>query len=121
MKFLADECCDAGVVAIRRAAGHDVRYILETHRGAEDLTVAALAAAEERILPTEDKDFGEFMMRRHGLGAGIVLLRLDPAQRHRKGPRLLTLIERFGRRLAGHHTVVEADRFCFRPISRSGQ
>ena len=29
MKFLADECCDADMIASLRADGHDVLYIME--------------------------------------------------------------------------------------------
>jgi hypothetical protein len=36
MKLLADECCDAGIVAALRADGHDVLYALESLRGATD-------------------------------------------------------------------------------------
>ena len=36
LKFLADECCDAGMVAALRAAGHDIHYILENKAGTSD-------------------------------------------------------------------------------------
>ena len=36
MKFLADECCDTGVVASLRAGGHDVAYVLERQAGISD-------------------------------------------------------------------------------------
>ena len=29
MKFLADECCDADMIASLRADGHDILYIME--------------------------------------------------------------------------------------------
>jgi hypothetical protein len=36
VKFLADECCDAGSVASLRAAGHDVVYVPEQQAGISD-------------------------------------------------------------------------------------
>jgi hypothetical protein len=36
MRFLADECCDEGLVSALRADGHDVLYVLEVMRGATD-------------------------------------------------------------------------------------
>lgn len=120
MRFLADECCDAGMVAALRAVGHDVRYVAETDRGADDQTVMALAAKENRIVLTEDKDFGELAVRRQWPTAGLIMIRMDPVQRERKALRVRALIERFGDRLAGHYAVVEDDRFRLRPL-RVGQ
>ena len=36
MKFAADECCDAVLVAGLRDDGHDVWYAMESARGADD-------------------------------------------------------------------------------------
>lgn len=59
MKLLADECCDVLVVTGLRNDGHDVVYIKETAPGSDDESVLNLAAGEQRVLLTEDKDFGE--------------------------------------------------------------
>ncbi|MGH7822318.1 MAG: DUF5615 family PIN-like protein, partial [Candidatus Binatia bacterium] len=58
MRFLADESCDFAVVRALRAAAHDVVAIVETAPGAEDELVMGLALREQRILLTEDRDFG---------------------------------------------------------------
>lgn len=36
MRFLADECVDAGLIARLRDAGHDVQSIAEEYRGTSD-------------------------------------------------------------------------------------
>ena len=36
MKLLADECCDAALVAALRSDGHDVLYAVESLHGATD-------------------------------------------------------------------------------------
>lgn len=36
MKFLADECCDSGLVASLRDDGHDVAYVIEGKTGISD-------------------------------------------------------------------------------------
>ena len=61
MKFLADECFDAGLVKVLRDDGHEVLYAVETLRGAIDDDVLTRAFSEGRILLTEDKDFGELV------------------------------------------------------------
>lgn len=61
MKFLADEYCDADMIASLRADGHDVVYVMEIKPGALDQEVLKKAFDEGRILLTEDKDFGELV------------------------------------------------------------
>jgi hypothetical protein len=61
LKFLADECCDVGLVSSLRKEEHDVQYVLEIQRGGSDDVVLRQAYQEERILLTEDKDFGELV------------------------------------------------------------
>jgi len=52
VKFLADECCDAGLVAHLRSDGYDVSYQQEEAPGADDETVLNKAHNEGRILLT---------------------------------------------------------------------
>src|SRR5262249_8982256 len=63
VNFAADECCDEVLVAGLRSDGHDVSYAMESSPGADDRTVLQHAHAEQRILLTEDKDFGELVVR----------------------------------------------------------
>ena len=51
--------CDAGLVSFLRSEGHDTVYMKESRPGAFDKEVLEKAFAEERILVTEDKDFGK--------------------------------------------------------------
>ena len=50
MKFLADECCDVGLVSSLREDGHDVLYVLEKKPGASDDEIILDAYNENRIL-----------------------------------------------------------------------
>lgn len=63
MKLLADECCDVALVEALRADGHDVLYVAESLRGASDDGILTRAYTENRLLLTEDKDFGELVYR----------------------------------------------------------
>lgn len=62
MNFLADECCDAGLVYTLRDDGFDVLFAVESMRGAVDDKILERAYAENRVLITEDKDFGELVL-----------------------------------------------------------
>ncbi|MBI4728355.1 MAG: DUF5615 family PIN-like protein [Acidobacteria bacterium] len=77
MRLLADENIPRVVVEALRAGGHDVVWVRVEAPGATDLEVARRAAREDRVLLTQDKEFGEIAFRR-GLpaGSGVILLRL---------------------------------------------
>jgi predicted nuclease of predicted toxin-antitoxin system len=116
VKFLADECCDAGIVASLRAAGHDVTYVPEQQAGISDDEVLQIAFAEGRILLTEDKGFGELVYRLKKPACGMILIRIDDRERHRKWPRVEALIAKHQDRLPGHFVVVDLDKYRFRPL-----
>ena len=116
MRFLADECCDTGLVSSLRGDGHDVIYVLERKPGVSDDEVLIEAYNEERILITEDKDFGELVYRLKKPSRGIVLIRMDVKERHMKWLRLKKLIENYEERLAGHFVVIDTQKFRFRPL-----
>jgi predicted nuclease of predicted toxin-antitoxin system len=78
VNFLADECCDAPMVEGLRKDGHDIAYIKEIAPGADDQTVLQMAHTQERILLTEDKDYGELVVRLALPAYGILLLRMNP-------------------------------------------
>jgi len=68
MRFLADESCDFSVVRTLRSVDHDVIAIAEVSPREED-DVREKAVRDDRILITEDKDFGQLVyanMRRTG-------------------------------------------------------
>jgi predicted nuclease of predicted toxin-antitoxin system len=116
LKFLADECCDAGLVNSLREAGHDVAFILERKAGISDEEVLAEAYNEGRILLTEDKDFGELVYRLIKPSRGIILIRIDVQERHMKPLRLNQLLEKYQDQLSGHFVVVDAVKFRFRSL-----
>jgi predicted nuclease of predicted toxin-antitoxin system len=119
VRFLADECCDAILVTGLRADGHDVVYTMEAARGSDDTTVLQSAASDNRLLITEDKDFGELVVRLGHPAHGIILLRLEPEDSDGKLERLRELIQHDSHRLAGFLVVVEPTRARFRPLPGS--
>jgi predicted nuclease of predicted toxin-antitoxin system len=78
----------------------------------------ARAQAEQRLLLTDDKDFGDLVFRRGQSVPGVVLLRLDPAMHALKRARLDAAIDRFGENLLGRYTTVEQARFRSRQLPR---
>ena len=79
MRILADESVEGEVVARLRSEGHHVAYVPETSAGIRYDEVLARANAENRVLLTEDKDFGDLAFYYGSRSSGIVLVRAHGA------------------------------------------
>src|SRR6266852_2715484 len=77
MQFIADENVSHRVVERLRAEGYDVMLVVGQFSGMPDTDVLKLAAAEARVLITEDRDFGELVLRQRLAVRGVILLELD--------------------------------------------
>jgi len=74
--YLANENAPAEAIKAARRAGFDVTWMSEIAPGADDDTVLAISVAEQRVLLTFDKDFGEMTFRRgKDASCGVILLR----------------------------------------------
>lgn len=76
MRFLVDECTGPLVAKWLQQQGHDVFSVYEKARGAADDEVLKMAFAQQRILITSDKHFGEMVYRARRPHCGVILLRL---------------------------------------------
>jgi predicted nuclease of predicted toxin-antitoxin system len=76
MKFLADENFHHCVVVDLRKAGFDVTESSQVAHGEDDEVVMRRSLDSDRILLTDDKDFGELSIRRSLPCVGVVLFRL---------------------------------------------
>lgn len=115
MLFLIDESCDACMTSILRSNGHDVMAVSESHPGASDSTVIALAVGMARILITEDKDFGQLVYASGHGHSGVLLLRYPFKLRHLIAEQILTLVRNRGELLSRSFTVIEPGRIRIHP------
>ncbi len=74
MKILLDSCVWGGARVELLARGHDVTWCGDWEADPGDEAVLAAARAEERILVTLDKDFGELAIVRGFAHCGILRL-----------------------------------------------
>ena len=115
MNFLADESCAAPVIQALREAGHDVLAIAEIAAGASDDQVLERAVREERVLITEDLDFGNLVFARGRSAAGVILVRFRASVRRAKPATVVEAIFRLGSRLRNAFVVVEPGRVRISP------
>jgi predicted nuclease of predicted toxin-antitoxin system len=116
VKLLADECCEASLVQALRDDGHDVLYGAETLRRLSDIDVLHRSVAEQRLLLTEDKDFGELVFRLRRSGYGVILLRFAEEEQAAKIDRLRHVLADRPERLSGAFVVLEIDKTRIRPL-----
>ena len=113
MRFLVDECTGPAVAQWLRAQGHDVFSVYEEARGMDDKDVVQMAFAENRILITNDKDFGERIYRERRRHRGVVLLRLNDERAVIKLDTVQKLLASYADRLAEHYVVATETRVRF--------
>jgi len=106
MRFLVDECTGPAVAQWLREQQHDVFSVYEEGRGMDDDEIVEKAFEEERILITNDKDFGEKVYREGWPHKGIVLLRLDDERAANKIEVIRRLLDRYADRLVKRFVVV---------------
>lgn len=63
MKILANENIPFPSVKLLREAGFDVKSIAESNASIKDNEVLSIAVAEERIILTFDRDYGELIFK----------------------------------------------------------
>ncbi|MFC2045898.1 DUF5615 family PIN-like protein [Chloroflexota bacterium] len=106
MRFLVDECTGPAVAQWLRGVHHDVFSVFEQGRGMDDDEVIRRAFAEDRILITNDKDFGEKVYRDRHPHRGIVLLRLENERAENKIAVMQRLLDNHAGRLSNQFVVV---------------
>ena len=110
MRFLADESCDFSVVRSLRADGHDVVAIADVLPASDDALVMDLARREQRILLTEDKDFGQLVYANMQPSAGVIFIRYPANNRKTLPDAVVKLIKEAQSRLEGRFIVLSPGR-----------
>jgi predicted nuclease of predicted toxin-antitoxin system len=116
MNFLADENFPRDAVEALRAEGHDVLWIRTEYPGITDPEVLSIAQAENRILLTFDKDFGELaFVTLLPASCGIVLFRLQAASANILAQKVIDTIS-LRTDWVGHFSVVENNKIRMRQL-----
>jgi len=106
MKFLVDECVGTSVVTYLCDAGYDAVAVVDVMPMADDKHILERAVSEDRIVVTNDKDFGELVYRSGWEHRGIILLRLRDERTANKIRMLDIVLTSVGERLQHHYVVV---------------
>jgi hypothetical protein len=109
--FLADERADFSVARALRAAGHDVSAVADLSPRADDEQVLESARSEQRILLTEDKDFGQLVYADQQATGGVILMRYPASARIALPGDVVQLVAARRTDLVGRFVVMQPGRY----------
>jgi predicted nuclease of predicted toxin-antitoxin system len=119
MNFLIDENVGHSVADFLIRKGHDVVEISQgDHLSREDIFLAELAFKEDRIIITNDKDFGFLVYRQKLPSRGIILFRFLEERPSLKIAALEKILSLPSHQIKDHFIVVSDSKIRIRPIRR---
>ncbi len=113
MRFLVDESTGPWVAQWLRERGDEVFSVFEQARGMEDDDIIQKAFAENWVLITNDKDFGDKIFRDRKPHKGIILLRLDDERAIMKIDVLGKLLEQYAGEVESRFVTVTENSVRF--------
>lgn len=113
MRFLVEKYIDPALAKWLREQGYEVFSVYDEARGLDDDAIIEKAVAENWILITNDKDFGEKIYRGRRPNRGVILLRLDDERAAVKIDILQHLLRRYADRLPNQFVVVTETKVRF--------
>ena len=114
LKFLVDMGVGTKVESWLIANGHDVTTVRALDPRLPDQTILQIAARENRIVVTMDKDFGDMVYRDSHIHAGVLLLRLEAAASHEKVRIVAGIVSQHANKLEGKFSVYKSGRLRIR-------
>ena len=117
MWFLANENFPLSSIRLIRENGYRISSILEDSPGIKDEEVLEIAANNDQLILTFDRDYGELNFRKKLPGPeGIVYYRITPLSPNEPALLLFEMLKLPGFSLYGMFTTVERDRSRQRPL-----
>lgn len=116
MKFLADVNIERRVVLFLRSVGYDVLWIPEYDCRMADDDLLIVAVQEQRILITNDKDFGNLIYLQRKTAVGIVLFRIEDQNVRVKITILKNMLLRYQDKFPGHFVTLARKKIRFVPL-----
>lgn len=123
MRFLVDENVSRTLAAELETLGHDVRRVGVEYPGASDRDLLAVAAADERLLVTQDWDFGHlvFGLGERSYGVIIVVLAQFAGSVRDRATEAAGRIDALGGEAVGYLTVLDGRSTRRRRLVEAGE
>ena len=119
LKFLADVKIEKPIVIFLIDKGFDIIWIPDFDCHMSDSELLELANKEDRILITNDKDFGELVFLQKKITAGIILFRIKGQKVEEKIKRLNKILNLYRSKIFSNFTVITESKTRFTSLERS--
>lgn len=100
-----------------RADAHEVSSIRERLAGSNDSDVLATGLSRGEVLLTNDKDFGEMVVRDGEASAGVILLRLPRMSPDERAERIVAWLRVHGSDSQGSFVVLSPETHRIRRLT----
>jgi predicted nuclease of predicted toxin-antitoxin system len=114
VKVLVDVSTGQAVAMALAGLGHDVISVRDRDPRMADPDILAWAVAEQRLVVTMDKDFGELVYRSGQPHAGVLLLRLESDHTAEKVRIVTEIFNNHASELPGHFSVYQSGHMRIR-------
>lgn len=116
IKFLANVNVEKPLIDFLDEKGFDIKWVTNIDKRMPDDRVCELANSEQRIIITNDKDFGEIVFYQQKIAYGIILMRVKGQNSAEKIVVLDKLLENYQDKIANHFVVLTKTKFRFIPL-----
>jgi len=116
IKFLANVNVEKPLIDFLNEKGFDIKWVTNIDKRMPDDRVCEIANSEQRIIITNDKDFGEIVFYQKKIVHGIILLRVNGQNSSEKIILLEKLLENYSDKIANHFVVLTKTKFRFIPL-----
>lgn len=96
--------------------GFDIKWVTNIDKRMPDDRVCEIANSEQRIIITNDKDFGEIVFYQKKIVYGIILMRVKGQNSSEKIILLDKLLENYMDKITNHFVVLTKTKFRFIPL-----
>ncbi len=113
MKILADVNVEKPIVDYLVGIDFDVKWIPDYNCMMSDEELLNMANLEDRVLITNDKDFGELVFRQNKIVAGIMLIRMKGYSSYEKVVVISKLFKNYPGKIYNHFVVITKNKLRF--------
>ena len=112
MKILVDECTGPSVGRFFTSQNLDVYCVSTSSPGWTDYQVLDKAVSENRVIITNDKDFGDMVFKEKISHCGVILMRLEDESPMNKIQILRQFLQNFTEEITGNYFIVLTEKLA---------
>ncbi len=116
LRFLVDVGVGVGIEHYLKEQGYDTKAVRDINPCMRDEEIINIAALENRMVVTMDKDFGELVYHSFMKHCGVLLLRLEDATGAEKLKVVKHIMENYSSQMENCFCVFQNDKFRIRKI-----